>query len=102
MPVELLVGAAVGAAASSPDVRKVVRRGVVYGVAGALIAYDTVSAFASGVVRGARQFTAANGCEAHGEGDAPCSAQQTAEKGAAPKTSDDASPPAATRLNSST
>jgi hypothetical protein len=55
----------VGAAVTSSSVRKVVRRGVVYGLAGGLIAYDKVAAVASGVVRGARQgMASANGTAA--------------------------------------
>jgi hypothetical protein len=44
MPLELIVGAAVGVAAASPNIRKVLRQGMVYGLAGALIAYDRVAA----------------------------------------------------------
>jgi hypothetical protein len=46
MPVELVVGAAVGAAVASPGIRKTLRKGLVYGLAGALIAYDNVAALA--------------------------------------------------------
>jgi hypothetical protein len=58
MPVELIVGAAVGAAVASEKVRKAVRKGLVYGLAGGLIAFDSVTAVASGVVRGTRQGVA--------------------------------------------
>jgi hypothetical protein len=47
MPMELIVGAAVGAAVASPKLRKTIRKGFVYGLAGALIAYDNVSSLAS-------------------------------------------------------
>jgi hypothetical protein len=43
MPVELIVGAAVGAAVASPTIRQKVRRGVVLGLAGVLMAYDKVA-----------------------------------------------------------
>ena len=54
MPLEILVGAAVGAAAASATVRKGLRQGLVYGLAGALIAYDKVTAAAQGAVEDAR------------------------------------------------
>jgi hypothetical protein len=59
MPLEILVGAAVGAAAASSTVRKTVRQGLVYGLAGALIAYDKVTAAAQGAVQGARHAATA-------------------------------------------
>jgi hypothetical protein len=43
MPVELIVGAAVGAAVASPTIRQKVRRGVVLGLAGVLVAYDKMA-----------------------------------------------------------
>ena len=51
------VGAAVAitAAVLSPPVRRIVRRGAVYGLAGIFIAGDAISSFAQGVARGARQ-----------------------------------------------
>ena len=49
---EVAVAAAVVAVAASPSLRQVVRRSVVYGLAGALIAYDRSSAAAQGIVRG--------------------------------------------------
>jgi hypothetical protein len=64
MPLEILVGAAVGAAAASATVRKSLRQGLVYGLAGALIAYDKVTAAAQGAVEGARHAgTGANAKE---------------------------------------
>jgi hypothetical protein len=42
------------ALALSPDARRVARRGLVYGVAGALKAGDVVAATARGAVRGAQ------------------------------------------------
>jgi hypothetical protein len=52
---EVAVTAAVVAAICSPRVRKFVRRGLVYGTAGALIAGDAVTSFAKNVGKGARQ-----------------------------------------------
>ena len=51
------VGAAVAitAAVLSPPVRRIGRRGAVYGLAGIFIAGDAISLFAQGVARGARQ-----------------------------------------------
>lgn len=61
-----VVGAAVAitAAVFSPPVRRVVRRGAVYGLAGVLIAGDAISSFTQGVSRGARQATQPDGREA--------------------------------------
>jgi hypothetical protein len=55
---EVAVAVAVTAAVASPSVRKVLRRGVVYGLAGLMIARDKVAAVASGVAQGARQAVA--------------------------------------------
>ena len=54
---ETEVGIAVAATAAlfSPKARKVLRRGAVYGLAGALFAGDAVVGFAKGVGRGAQQ-----------------------------------------------
>jgi hypothetical protein len=49
---EVAVAAVVVGAAASPSVRRVVRRSVVYGLAGALIAYDRASAAVRGVAQG--------------------------------------------------
>jgi hypothetical protein len=49
---EVVVAVAVTAAALSPDVRRVLRRGAVYGVAGVLKATDVATAAARGVARG--------------------------------------------------
>ncbi len=43
MPVDFIIGAAVGAAVASQSVRQAVRKGLVYGVGGALVAFDTVT-----------------------------------------------------------
>ncbi len=57
---ETEVGVAVAATAllASPRVRKVLRRGAVYGVAGVLRAGDAVTSFAKGVGRGTQQAAA--------------------------------------------
>jgi hypothetical protein len=52
MPFELIVGAAIGAAASSSSVRKTVRSGLVFGVSRALIVYDRVADLATTRGRG--------------------------------------------------
>jgi hypothetical protein len=59
MPLELIVGAAEGAAAASPKIRSAVRRGMIYGLGGLLVAYDKVSAMAQEAARGARKGVAA-------------------------------------------
>lgn len=51
MPLELIVGAAIGAAASSSTLRKRVRSGLVYGLSSALIAYDRVAERAQSLTR---------------------------------------------------
>jgi len=65
MPLEIVVGAVVGAAAtsavSSPVVRQKLRKGAVYGLAGLLVAYDQVTALGQGVVHGARQIVKSSG-----------------------------------------
>lgn len=59
MPLEIVVGAVVGAAAvsaaQSENVRNKLRQGAVYGLAGLLMAYDKVTAMTKGAVDGARQ-----------------------------------------------
>lgn len=42
----------------SPRARQVLRRGAIYGVAGALMAGDAIATFARGVADGSRQGTA--------------------------------------------
>jgi hypothetical protein len=58
MPAEFIIGAAIGAAAVSTRVRKAVRRGLIYGVGGVLVAYDRVAAGAHAVAQSARDATA--------------------------------------------
>jgi len=80
---EAEVGIAVAATAAlfSPRVRKVLRRGAVYGVAGALIAGDAVVSFAKGVGRGAQQAAAS---ASNGTNGATPLATETAGAKAAP------------------
>ncbi len=52
---EVAVTAAVVAAICSPRLRRFVRRGLVYGTAGALIAGDAITSFAKNVGEGAKQ-----------------------------------------------
>jgi len=54
---EVGVTAAVVAVIASPQVRKVVRRGAVLGLAGILMAGDAVTAFGRGLSRGAQSAT---------------------------------------------
>jgi hypothetical protein len=58
MPAEFIIGAAIGAAAASTQVRKAVRRGLIYGVGGILVAYDKLAAGAHAVAQGAREAAA--------------------------------------------
>jgi hypothetical protein len=55
---EVAVAVAVTAAVASPTVRRVVRRGLVYGLAGLMAARDKVAAAASGVAEGTRHVMA--------------------------------------------
>jgi hypothetical protein len=75
MPLEIVVGAVVGAAAASavnsPPIRQGVRKGVVYSLAGLLVAYDHASSLAKGVVQGARQVVKSS---AHPETTPECAA----------------------------
>jgi hypothetical protein len=56
---EVAVAVAATAAVLSPGVRRMLRRGAVYGVAGALKATDVVTAAARGVAQGVSSPTAA-------------------------------------------
>ena len=53
---EVLIAVAVTAAVASPPVRKVMRRGLVYGLAGVLAAGDKLAAGARDVAQRAQQF----------------------------------------------
>ena len=52
---EVAVTAAVVAAVCSPRLRRFLRRGLVYGTAGALIAGDAITSFAKNIGEGAKQ-----------------------------------------------
>lgn len=56
---EIAVTAAITAAIFSPRARKVIRKGLVYGMAGILVAGDTVLSLARSVERGVQQAGAA-------------------------------------------
>ncbi len=58
MEPEVGIAVAVTAAVASPQVRNVLRRGAVYGLAGVLMAGDAVSSLARGVKRGVEQRAA--------------------------------------------
>lgn len=58
---EVAVAVAATAAVLSPRVRRLLKRGAVYSVAGALVVADAASAFARGVARGARQAASGAG-----------------------------------------
>ena len=71
---EVAVAAVVVGTAASPKLRNVVRRSAVYGLAGALIAYDKTAAVAQGLVKGLR-----NGVKSiSSEGEAPAAAPTAA------------------------
>ena len=57
---EVGIAVALTAAVASPGVRKVLRKGAVYGLAGILMAGDAVSTLAQGVKRGVQQPAAAD------------------------------------------
>ncbi len=61
----IAVAVAATAVVCSPKARAVLRRGAVYGLAGALRAGDALAAFARGVGRGVQE-AAASGAEASG------------------------------------
>jgi len=60
MPVDFIIGAAVGAAAVSTRVRQAVRKGLIYGVGSVLTTYDKVAAGAQAMARSARDATSAS------------------------------------------
>jgi DMSO/TMAO reductase YedYZ molybdopterin-dependent catalytic subunit len=71
---EVAIAVAATAAALSPGFRRVLRRGAVYGVAGALKATDVVTAAARGVAQGAQN---AAGGAGDGRAPAPTEARKT-------------------------
>ena len=60
MPLEIIVGAVVGAAVANEPVRRKLRQGLVYGLAGVLVAYDKVAHLTQSAVKGARQVVNEN------------------------------------------
>ena len=76
---EIAVTAAVTAAICSPRARKVIRKGLVYGMAGILVAGDTVVSLARSVERGIEQAGAAATQAAQ---DAMQQGQEAAQQGA--------------------
>ncbi|GER91170.1 hypothetical protein KDW_53320 [Dictyobacter vulcani] len=70
---EIAVTAAVTAALCSPRARKVMRKGLVYGVAGILTAGNVATAFANSIRQGVKQ---AEGAAVHADEETPYSAQR--------------------------
>jgi hypothetical protein len=68
MRLDLLVGAAVGAVMASPTVRRVVRRGLVHGLAGLLAVYDKAVQATNAVMNEANQQARASNGEAPSSG----------------------------------
>jgi len=66
---EVAVTVAATAAVLSPRVRRLLRSGAVYGLAGALIAGDAVASAARGAGRGAQQAASSAGGVARGAAD---------------------------------
>ena len=81
MPAEFIIGAAIGAAAVSTRVRKAVRRGLIYGVGGVLVAYDKLARSAYEVAESAREAMA------------PVKDGETASVNGSPTTAPEMSPP---------
>jgi len=78
---EVAVAVAVTAAVTSPPVRKVLRRGLVYGLAGLLTAGDKITAAARSVAQNVQPiFDEAR----HGNGVAPAASMASSSAGIAP------------------
>ena len=91
---EVGIAVALTAAVASPGVRKVLRKGAVYGLAGILMAGDAVSALAQGVKRGVQQSAAdVPGTAAE---EAPVTAPEILSAGTDEKPSAEPAPEAAT------
>lgn len=75
---EVGIAAGVTAALLSPRVRKVLRRGAVLGVAGALIAGDAIAGFSRGWARGGQQAAAPS--DAGGKSGSPNASQSRQEE----------------------
>ena len=106
---EVGVAVAVTAALFSPRVRKLLRRGAVYSVAGALRTGDALTAFARGVSRSAQEVaaataqkaanTSANGAQntTGPSGDASAAAPRSAQEASASTSQHGAAAPAAAK-----
>jgi hypothetical protein len=68
---EVAIAVAVTAAVASPPVRKVMRRGLVYGLAGLMVAGDKVASAAREIARSAQQTVAPAGNAAEGDQKSP-------------------------------
>ena len=72
---EIAVAAAVTAALTSPQVRKALRTGAVYGLAGLITAGDAIATFSKSVGRGVQQATssaqASSNAPGHAKGAQP-------------------------------
>jgi hypothetical protein len=78
---EVAVAVVVTAAIASPPVRKVLRRGLVYGLAGLLSASDKITAAARGVAQTAKQAI-----DVSGDGNGVATAANVAPPAARPMT----------------
>src|SRR5262249_49413071 len=83
MPVEFIVGAVVGGAAVSRRVRQAVRKGLIYGMGGALVAFDKLAAMAHAARQSVRP-AAGNAQATAPVSAAPENAQATVSASAAP------------------
>ncbi|HLJ97667.1 MAG TPA: hypothetical protein VKU02_31185 [Gemmataceae bacterium] len=68
---EVAIAVAVTAAVASPPVRKVLRRGLVYGLAGLLVAGDKITGAARQIAHSAEQAAAGATPSPHETGPAP-------------------------------
>jgi hypothetical protein len=68
---EVAIAVAVTAAVASPPVRKVLRRGLVYGLAGLMVAGDKVTSAAREIAKSAQQTAATAGTNAQETAQAP-------------------------------
>ena len=86
---EIAVTAAVTAAIFSPRARKVIRKGLVYGMAGILVAGDTIVSLARGVERGIQQagVAATHAAQEAQEEEGQQRAEEVREDGSSAKTS---------------
>lgn len=80
---EIAVTAAVTAAILSPRARKVMRKGLVYGMAGILVASDTVTSFAKSVGQGVQHASASMATNQEKENAASKTSHGAAEREAA-------------------